>query len=57
MDSVKDRPRSNQRQREALLTTRLLPEEEALVRRVARDRQISISALLRSAVLKELAAN
>lgn len=52
------RPRSgsNRRQRQAIVGVRVLPDERAQLRAAAAARHVSISELLRSAALREIAS-
>lgn len=48
------KPRSESRQRAAVVATRLLADEDAQVRAYAADRGVSVSELLRTAVLQQV---
>ena len=45
------RPRSEQRQRQVMLTARVNPDEERQIRQAADAKGISVASLIRSAVL------
>jgi hypothetical protein len=50
------RKQSNSRRRPVILATRMAPAEEAQVKELASRRAVSVSELLRAAVLREVAA-
>ena len=50
------KPRSEQRQRQAVVSVRLLPHEHEAVAAAAATRGVSIAEMLRTAVLQTVAA-